>query len=182
MTDNRPPEPEDWEFRLSPDRRLFAFYDPGNGPWFVPEPAMRGRFVESPDMDALNWYRYVPAEEQTDAGRMDSVARILRHTAGLVNGEDLPQTAKDTADFCDGARWATAQVRRIADRVTAEDPGWRPDGFTEMAAGLGLNSAERAMLRYALELAGDRIASEPDEFTDGDRSAVASLKLLAGGE
>lgn len=55
MTGNwRPPVPEGWEFRLSPDRRLFAFYDPGNGPWFVPEPAMRGRFVESPDMNALN--------------------------------------------------------------------------------------------------------------------------------
>lgn len=59
---NRPPVPEGWEFRLSHDRRLFAFYDPGNGPWFVPEANMRGRFVDSSDMNALDWYRYVPAE------------------------------------------------------------------------------------------------------------------------
>ncbi|MFH8805265.1 hypothetical protein ACH4F6_37945 [Streptomyces sp. NPDC017936] len=62
---DRPPVPEGWEFRLSHDRRLFAFYDPGNGPWFVPEPAMRGRFVDSADMDALGWYRYVPEPDNS---------------------------------------------------------------------------------------------------------------------
>ena len=58
----RPPVPEGWEFRLSHDRRDFAFYDPGNGPWFVPSPAMQGRFVDSSDMNARDWYRYLPAE------------------------------------------------------------------------------------------------------------------------
>jgi len=177
----RSPVPEGWEFRLSPDRSLFAFYDPGNGPWFVPEPAMRGRFVDSADMDALGWHRFVPAPgEASDAERAAAVASILRHTANTVDLEDLPQTAEDTADFCDGARWATAKVRKIADEVAADNPDWRPDGFTERAAGLGLNSAERAMLRYALEIVEDRIASEGDEFTDAEDEAVTSLKRLAG--
>lgn len=56
-----PPVPEGWEFRLSHDRRDFAFYDPGNGPWFVPEPSMRGRFVDSTEMNSRQWYRYLPA-------------------------------------------------------------------------------------------------------------------------
>lgn len=68
-------------------------------------------------------------------------------------------------------------VREAA--VMADDPDWRPDGFAERAAGLGLDSAERAMLRYALELAEDKMASEGDEFTDDDHAAVASLKRLA---
>ena len=43
----------------------------------------------------------------------------------------------------------------------------------------GLIDTERAMLRYALELAEDKKASEPDEFTDDDEAAVESLKRLA---
>jgi hypothetical protein len=112
--------------------------------------------------------------------RMRAVADILRHTADLVDREDLPQNSEDTAVFCDGARWATYKVRQLAERVAVRDPGWRPDGFTELAAGLGLNSAERAMLRYALELMDDRIASEPDEFAAVDRAAAESLRRLVG--
>ena len=43
-----------------------------------------------------------------------------------------------------------------------------------------LSGPERAMLRYALELVDDRIASEGDEFGDNDLAAVESLRLLAG--
>lgn len=114
-----------------------------------------------------------------DADRVAAVAAILRHTADLVDQADLPQTAEDTADFHDGARWATAEVRRIAGEVTADDPGWRPDGLTELAQGLTLNSAERTMLRYALDLAQQNIWSQ-DGFTDEDQAAVDSLKRLAG--
>lgn len=116
----------------------------------------------------------------TDAERAAAVAEILRHTAGLVDQVDLPQTAEDTADFCDGARWATAEMRRIADAVTFEDPEWRPDGMIEMAQRFGLTDAERAMLRYALEVVEDKMASECDEFTDDEDTAVTSLKRLAG--
>ncbi|MFD8226867.1 hypothetical protein ACFV16_22145 [Streptomyces massasporeus] len=248
MTRNRPPAPEGWEFRLSHDRRLFAVYDPGNGPWFVPEPAMRGRFVDSSEMNSLDWYRYVPAPAENEADAVDLVSRILHCTADLVDSEDLPQTANDTADFSDGARWATAEVRRLAGEVTSEDAAWRPTGLDELAqqirpnpaleetgepsvaltpcthvkalhdtehdglivegcswcAGreqLGtpdhtkplirvtstgvrpeLTNAERAMLRYALELAEDKMLSRGDEFTDADTAAVASLKRFAGEE
>lgn len=45
-----------------------------------------------------------------------------------------------------------------------------------------INSAERAVLRYALELVEDKMATEPDEFAAVDRAAVTSLKRLAGEE
>jgi hypothetical protein len=53
----------DWEFRLSPDGRDFAFFDQGNGPWFIPRPAMTGRFVSSVQMDAMGWTRFVKAQD-----------------------------------------------------------------------------------------------------------------------
>jgi hypothetical protein len=114
-----------------------------------------------------------------DTARMEATAGILRHTADLVDREDLPQTAEDTSDFHDGARWATAEVRRIADAVTAEGPAWRPDGMTELAAGLTLTDAERTLLRYALDQAQEHIWSR-DGFTDEDQAAVDSLKRIAG--
>lgn len=59
-----------WEFRLSDDRRTMAFYDPGNGPWFVPVPNMRGKFIETTDIDRvadhngrrIEWTRFLPKE------------------------------------------------------------------------------------------------------------------------
>ena len=71
----------DWEFRLSTDGTLFAFYDPGNAPWFapktpleewtpnpelkgwsIPEPWMKGRFVGSDKIDGFGfeWIRFLP--------------------------------------------------------------------------------------------------------------------------
>lgn len=72
-----------WEFRLSTDGTLFAFYDPGNAPWFapktpleewtpnpelkgwnIPEPWMKGRFVASEKIDGFGfeWIRFLPVE------------------------------------------------------------------------------------------------------------------------
>ena len=69
------------EFRVSTDGTLFAFYDPGNGPWFapkppldewvpnpdvegwgIPEPWMKGRFVGSEKIDGFGfeWIRFLP--------------------------------------------------------------------------------------------------------------------------
>lgn len=48
-------------------------------------------------------------------------AEVLREAARWVDNEDLPQTADDVADFCDGARWATSQLRSMADQ-TGETP------------------------------------------------------------
>lgn len=166
----RPPVPEGWEFRLSPDRRLFAFYDPGNGPWFVPEPAMRGRFVDSPDMDALNWYRYVPEPDEAPVDRaavLREGENTLREKAGQLSElaeESMRRDLEETAQVWHEAASALAQL-------ATEPPVPEKPAF---------NSAERAMLRYALELVDDRIASEGDEFTDADRAAVESLKRFAG--
>lgn len=59
------------------------------------------------------------------------IADLLNNAADRVDQTDVPQTAEDTADFVDGVRWATNQVRQLAEETKAEDPGWRPDGLTE---------------------------------------------------
>ncbi|GGV46090.1 hypothetical protein [Streptomyces spectabilis] len=81
---SRPPVPEGWEFRLSHDRRYFAFYDPGNGPWFVPEPSMRGRFVDSAEMNSLDWYRYIPEQEQPPVAAPSAPADSVTLTRGQL--------------------------------------------------------------------------------------------------
>lgn len=98
-----------------------------------------------------------------------ALADILRGTADRIDAEDLPQTAEDTADFCDGARWATAQLRRIADEAGAGPAGdATPDWLVDLTR------------RYAA-VALEKIWSE-DGFTDENQAAVDSLKLLAGEE
>lgn len=72
------------EFRVSTDGTLFAFYDPGNAPWFapkppleewtpnpqtegwsIPEPWMKGRFVGSGEIDGFGfeWVRFLPVDQ-----------------------------------------------------------------------------------------------------------------------
>lgn len=117
--------------------------------------------------------------------RPASLADTLRGTADRIDAEDLPQTAEDTAVFCDGARWATAQLRQIAEEASAEPagdatPDWLVD-LTRRHAPAALTSDERAMLKYALDLAQEAIWSQGG-FTDADQAAVDSLKQLAGEE
>lgn len=56
-----PGYPDNFEFRLAPNRRLFAIWDPGNGPWFVTDAAGHGEWLQPSVMDALGWTRYLPA-------------------------------------------------------------------------------------------------------------------------
>ncbi|MGY5634212.1 hypothetical protein ACW7N6_38375 [Streptomyces sp. UC1A3] len=123
--------------------------------------------------------------EDDAAPARQTLPDVLRGAADRIDAEDVPQTAEDTADFVDGVRWATGQLRAIAGEAgTAPDnTGWLPDWLVELARECAvsfLNSAERAMLRYALELTEDKMLSEGDEFTAVDHAAVASLKQLAG--
>lgn len=63
-----------------------------------------------------------------------TLADILSGAADRIDAEDLPQTAEDVADFCDGARWATAQLRRIAGEANAEPAGdATPDWLADRA-------------------------------------------------
>jgi hypothetical protein len=62
VSDNKDDEGfQEWEFRLSPDRRVFAFYQPGNEPWFLPLPNMQGKFVSDSGGQFQGWTRFVPA-------------------------------------------------------------------------------------------------------------------------
>lgn len=184
-----------------------------------------------------------------DAPARTTLPDVLRGAADRIDSEDVPQTAQDTADFIDGARWATGQLRAIAAEADASpgDPGWLPDWLTELArehaatllrddignavdalarvrrlhdalagedlltspddeitrgaaakkiaAALDgwtppadrfpaslLSGAERGMLRFALELAEERMFSRGNEFSEADHEAVKSLKRLAGEE
>lgn len=114
-----------------------------------------------------------------------TLADILRGTADRIDAEDLPQTAEDVADFCDGARWATAQLRRIADEAGAEPAGdATPDWLADLVrryASTTLTDGERTMMRFALDLAQEKIWSE-DGFTEDDQTAVNSLKQFVGEE
>lgn len=64
------PGETNWEFRLSDDGRTMAFYDPGNGPWFVPVANMQGRFYDQVSLEFLkdhngekiDWVRFLPAQ------------------------------------------------------------------------------------------------------------------------
>lgn len=163
---SRPPVPEGWEFRLSHDRRLFAFYDPGNGPWFVPESSMRGRFVDSSEMNRLDWYRYVPAPDEQPLALTPCV-----HVKSLHDAEHAGLIVEGCSWCVDREQLGTPEHSKPLVRVTSG--GVRP---------AELSDAERAMLRYALELVEDKVTSESDEFTDEEEEAVESLRRLAGSE
>lgn len=112
---------------------------------------------------------------------------VLRNAADRIDAEDVPQTAGDTADFVDGARWATGQLRAIAGEADAApgDLGWLPDWLVGLArehAVSLLSDDERAMLRYALGCAREDMDDRADEFTDAEGAALESLRRLAGEE
>lgn len=94
------------EFRVSTDGTLFAFYDPGNGPWFapktpleewtpnpdvegwgIPEPWMQGRFVGSDRIDGFGfeWIRFLPVHAAS--------REVLRAVKEWAEGEDAEDPA-----------------------------------------------------------------------------------------
>ena len=85
----------------------------------------RTLFGSHPDPDLVEFARRLMAgaprqttsehgrEERMGTKQRPALSDILRGAADRIDAEDLPQTAEDVADFCDGARWATAQLRRI---------------------------------------------------------------------
>lgn len=111
--------PEGWEFRLSPDQRHFAFYDPGNGPWFVPDPAMQGRFVESGEMDGLGWQRYTPEPKPADR------ATLLRWAADFA--ESVAERLREHHEFerANGAMDVMAELRRLIEKESEQADGPR---------------------------------------------------------
>jgi len=54
------PAERGWEFRVSPDRRHIAIWDPGNQPWFVPTRSMDGWWRR--DNEVEDWQRFVPVQ------------------------------------------------------------------------------------------------------------------------
>ncbi|GGQ38379.1 hypothetical protein [Streptomyces mutabilis] len=121
--------PEQYEFRVSPDRRQFAIWEPGNEPWFAPEAAMQGRWITSADMERLGWTRYVP-ETSTD-----QAAEITRLRIEL--GKTLEKAAADRcADYAAGLREAIALLDQQAssiDALSSSDFGEEARAVRELA-------------------------------------------------
>lgn len=82
---------QNWEFRLAEGTGIFAFYDPGNGPWFLPESSMRGRFVESSNINSLglDWVRFLPVER--------AAAEVLKVIASWHDDHVGDEAARDLA-------------------------------------------------------------------------------------
>lgn len=98
---------------------------------------------------------------------VDALARVRRlHDA--FAGEDLLNSPDDKI-----TRGAAAK------KIAAALDGWTPpaDRFPTSL----LSEAERGMLRFALELAEERMFSRGDEFTEDDTAALESLRRLANG-
>jgi hypothetical protein len=113
-----------------------------------------------------------PHPPASDSELLNSAAEHLETRAKAVG-----DVSDDPAIFVAKARIHDAGVWREA---AQEVRGLASSSGTPHSMETRINSAERAMLRYALELVDDRIASEPDEFAAVDRAAVKSLKRLAG--
>jgi hypothetical protein len=87
------PRTTGWEFRLSDDGYTMAFYDPGNGPWFVPVANMQGRFYSPGDLDSMkdhngrkiDWVRFLPTDK--------AAAEVLRVIAEWADGEPADSDA-----------------------------------------------------------------------------------------
>lgn len=60
--------PDDWEFRVSPDGKSIAIWEPGNEPWFVITGDVKGRWVSTRDMErhAADWRQFVSVEDPDD--------------------------------------------------------------------------------------------------------------------
>lgn len=113
--------PDDWEFRLSPDRRQFAVWEPGNEPWFVPVSAMQGRFVNTSEMDALGWTRFTP---MADGNRADGLSEAADAVERLTaDGEHDPDCLADELRIL--ARRARAEFTETQQR-RAETPTASP--------------------------------------------------------
>jgi hypothetical protein len=82
-----------WEFRLSDDGRTMAFYDPGNGPWFVPVANMQGRFYDGVSLESLkdhngqkiDWVRFLPTDK--------AAREVLKIVAEWAEGEPADSEA-----------------------------------------------------------------------------------------
>lgn len=114
-TTGSPGHPDHFEFRLSPDRREFAIWEPGNEPWFIPASGMQGRFVGSAEMDGMGWTRYLPAPADR--------AAILREAAEVVDNPDgaFASNASDWG-FIHARTEMAAKLRRMADEAQPETP------------------------------------------------------------
>jgi hypothetical protein len=102
-----------------------------------------------------------------DTTYAESAARFARDTFDrwvealqITSGDDDNPTAEQRAELA-------ATRRKFL------------DAYAVQVRAEGLTGPERAMLTFALDLADDAIASRGDEFTDDDRTALASLRRMA---
>ena len=116
--------PDQYEFRLAPDRRQFAIWEPGNEPWFAPEPAMQGRWITSADMDRLGWIRYVPEQAATSVPPVAGIGYEFRESL-LVLLSRVQRGVQSTAE-ADLLRSHIEHLLSEHDRLAALDEPKEP--------------------------------------------------------
>lgn len=161
--------PDSFAFAVSPDGRQFAIWEPGNEPWFTPEPAMNGRWITSADMDRLGWTRYTP---QTTDGR----AEVLREAA------EVSAQWKSDCQSCAVELEVAGELRRLADEAApptdltvyraSHDSIVMGLYITAAAARAHCETAERRSWPTGTSLAFDWVEDEED--------GIAELVVVAG--
>jgi len=61
--------PDDWEFRLSPDEKTFAIYDPNRGEWYLIQSIQPVAVVHSlaeMDRNTEDWRQFLSVEDPDD--------------------------------------------------------------------------------------------------------------------
>jgi hypothetical protein len=187
--------PNKYEFRLSPDHRQFAIWEPGNEPWFVPETAMTGRWIKPNDMDRLGWTRYVPVDEEplgaVEPGDRPRLFHLQRDvdisgvsgTGRVANGVLWPDGSVSLRWV--GERPSTVHWERLEDAEAVHGHGgatrivWAEDRPRVDDPASTLDDTERQFLTFALELAADQMTLRSDEFDDGDAAALEKLRCIA---
>ncbi|MFE7273012.1 hypothetical protein [Streptomyces sp. NPDC057623] len=181
-----PFNPDHFEFRLSPDRRQFAIWQPGNEPWFVPEAAMQGRWLKPNDMDRLGWTRYVPVDDTPPAAVEPSDQPRLFH---LQRDHDVSGVS-GTGRVANGVLWpdGTVSLRWIGERPSTVS--WDRLADAEHVHGRGgatriVWADEQPAVTRALVLlaAAERLhevaVTRPLRDAEAIRSAAAKLRRMA---
>jgi hypothetical protein len=116
-----------------------------------------------------------------------ALEHVARADDGTITGYSMPSTYRSTdqvlrmdLDTWDLGEDASDDQRRqdINDLVNARAA---VDPLLAEVDRLRLSPHERLMLKFALEMAGDVIASNPSDFTDDDQAAMDRLRVLATG-
>jgi hypothetical protein len=122
-----------------------------------------------------------PISGTTPAAGEAPPGQPYRLTGGAATPTDpalllrVEQDGRNSMSGCMAPADIPGLLRTIAGNIEAQLGGAQPTVPL-------LSDRDRLLLAFALDLAGDRMASRSNEFDDEDQAALAALRKLAGGE